>query len=110
LLRTPYTLVNKDGYLFAMLCGCPKDEGWGGVNSQVADALLKAKDKVWSEGCQRRGAFTNASTGVTLGQGATVGLIAFAMAGMLTRGTAAVPWQQPQPKGNTRRGGGPLSQ
>lgn len=55
-----------------MLCGHPKDGGWSGVNDRVSKALLDAGERVWSEGCQRRGPFINASTGVLIGQGAKV--------------------------------------
>ena len=70
--KSPYVIVDKDGHIFVLLCGRPRDKGWDGVNSRFANALYEAKDKVGSKGCQRRGCFANASTGVTLGQGAVV--------------------------------------
>jgi hypothetical protein len=70
--RTPYAIVDQDGRIFVMLCGRPKDEGWDGVTTRAADSLLKARETVWTEGCQRRGKFVNASKGVTLGPGGQV--------------------------------------
>ena len=70
--RTPYAIVDKNGRLFVLLCGRPRDPGWDGVNNRFAEAVRGAREGVSSKGCQRRGEFTNASVGVIIGQGAKV--------------------------------------
>jgi hypothetical protein len=72
--RTPIAIVDKNGYIFALLCGRPNDDGWDGVLIRFDKALVEAQDKVCDSGCQRRGNFINASTRVILAQGAPVSL------------------------------------
>jgi hypothetical protein len=68
-VRTPYALVDDEGRIFALLCGRPGGKDWDGVVARGTAALMAARERVWSDGCQRRGKFVNASAGVLIGQG-----------------------------------------
>jgi hypothetical protein len=72
--RAPIAIVDENGHIFALLCGRPNDDGWDGVLTRFDKALVEARGKVCDRGCQRRGNFINASTGVILAQGAPVSL------------------------------------
>jgi hypothetical protein len=103
--KVPHAIFEKDGRIFVMLCGHPKDGDWQGVSDRVDKVLLGARHRVASEGCQRRGAFINASKGVTIGQGGQVSA-ANALAGrcLLTCDPAA-PRQHAELAGNSACGG-----